>query len=186
MKKSLVLLAKILLFAVVAFTATVVPNVLAKGVIAVAHAKPEKPPDAEAVAALPGKLKSGLSNLIGDEEAVVAELTIHERQAGDVIILDLEGKITAGGGTAALRKAIRGLLDEGKLNILLNLKGVNGADESGIGELVTSYTETTNKGGQLKLLNLQKNAFRDLLMITKFFTVFQTYDDEAEAIASFN
>jgi anti-sigma B factor antagonist len=115
----------------------------------------------------------------------VAELTIRERQAGDVTILDLEGKITEGGGTTALRNAIRGLLDEGKRKILLNCKGVSNVDENGIGEMVASYTATTNKGGQLKLLNLPI-AFKDLLMIAKFLTIFQTYDNEQEALASFN
>ena len=115
----------------------------------------------------------------------MAELTIRERPVGNVIILDLEGKITEGGGTAALRNAIGGSLDEGKANILLNLKGVSEADESGVGELVASYTATDAKGGKLKLLNLPK-FFSDLLMVTKFLTVFQIYDNEDEAIASFS
>jgi anti-sigma B factor antagonist len=115
----------------------------------------------------------------------VAELTISERQAGNVIILDLEGKLTEGTGTAALRKAIRGLLDEDKKNILLNLKGVSDVDEHGVGELVAGYTTTSNANGQLKLLNLSK-SIQDLLMITKFMTVFQTFDNEDEAIASFS
>jgi anti-sigma B factor antagonist len=114
----------------------------------------------------------------------VAELTIRERQAGDVVILDLEGKIMDGGGATALRDAIRGLLDEGKKKILLNFKGVSHVDDIGIGELVAGYTTTSNSNGQLKLLNLPKNM-KDLLMLTKFMTVFQTYDNEEEALNSF-
>ncbi|HUQ34438.1 MAG TPA: STAS domain-containing protein, partial [Pyrinomonadaceae bacterium] len=114
----------------------------------------------------------------------VAELTIRERPIGDVVILDLEGKITNGGGATALRNAIRGLLNEGKRKILINLKGVSQADDDGIGELVAGHTTTSNANGQLKLLNLPKNM-QDLLMVTKFMTVFQVYDNEEEALNSF-
>ena len=114
----------------------------------------------------------------------MAQLTIKERQAGDVTILDLSGKITIGEGSVQLREAVRKLLDEGKKKILLNLGDVSYVDSSGIGELVSSYTTTGNQSGQLKLLNLTKKI-QDLLMITKLLTVFQTYDNEADAVASF-
>jgi anti-sigma B factor antagonist len=115
----------------------------------------------------------------------MAQLTIKERQAGDVTILDLSGKITIGEGSVQLREAVRKLLDEGKKKVLLNLGDVSYVDSSGIGELVSSYTTTNNQGGQLKLLNLTKKI-QDLLMITKLLTVFQTFDNEQEAVASFS
>ena len=83
-----------------------------------------------------------------------------------------------------LREAVKDLLANGKKQILLNLGDVSYVDSSGIGELVSSYTTTSNQGGHLKLLSLGKKI-KDLLMITKLLTVFQTYDDEQEAIASF-
>ncbi|HZI20046.1 MAG TPA: STAS domain-containing protein [Pyrinomonadaceae bacterium] len=114
----------------------------------------------------------------------MAELNIKERQAGDVTILDLEGKITIGEGSVSLRSAIRRLIDEGKKKILLNLAGVSYVDSSGIGELVSSYTTINREGGQLKLLNLTQKI-QDLLAITKLLTVFDTYDEEAAALNSF-
>jgi anti-sigma B factor antagonist len=114
----------------------------------------------------------------------MAQLNINERQAGDVTILDLSGKITIGEGSVQLREAVRRLLDDGKKKILLNLGDVSYVDSSGIGELVSSYTTTNNNGGQLKLLNLTKKI-QDLLMITKLLTVFQTFDNEQEAVSSF-
>ena len=114
----------------------------------------------------------------------MAELNINERQAGDVTVLDLSGKITIGEGSVALRTAIRRLLEEGKKRILLNLSGVSYVDSSGIGELVSSYTAINKEGGQLKLLNLTQKI-QDLLTITKLLTVFDTYDSEAEALNSF-
>jgi anti-sigma B factor antagonist len=114
----------------------------------------------------------------------MAQLNINERQAGDVTILDLSGKITIGEGSVQLREAVRGLLDGGKNKILLNLGDVSYVDSSGIGELVSSYTTAGNNKGQLKLLNLTKKI-QDLLMITKLLTVFQTYDNEQEAVSSF-
>jgi len=114
----------------------------------------------------------------------MAELNINERQAGDVTVLDMSGKITIGEGSVALRTAIRRLLEEGKKRILLNLAGVSYIDSSGIGELVSSYTAITNAGGQLKLLNLTQKL-QDLLTITKLLTVFDVYESEAEALNSF-
>lgn len=114
----------------------------------------------------------------------MAELNINERQAGDVTVLDMSGKITIGEGSVALRTAIRRLLEEGKKRILLNLAGVSYVDSSGIGELVSSYTAINKEGGQLKLLNLTQKI-QDLLTITKLLTVFDTYESEAEALNSF-
>src|SRR5215208_4161392 len=115
----------------------------------------------------------------------MAQLNINERQAGDVTILDLSGKITIGEGSVQLREAVRRLLDDGKKKILLNLGDVSYVDSSGIGDLVSSYTTTNNNGGQLKLLNLTKKI-QDLLMITKLLTVFQTFETEQEAVSSFD
>jgi anti-sigma B factor antagonist len=114
----------------------------------------------------------------------MAELNINERQAGDVTVLDMSGKITIGEGSVALRTAIRRLLEEGKKRILLNLAGVSYIDSSGIGELVSSYTAISNAGGQLKLLNLTQKL-QDLLTITKLLTVFDVYESESDALNSF-
>jgi anti-sigma B factor antagonist len=115
----------------------------------------------------------------------MAHLTINERNAGNVTILDLGGRITIGEGSVQLREAVRRLLEQGNKNLLINLGGVDYVDSSGIGELVSCYTTTKNQGGQLKLLNLTKKI-QDLLSITKLLTVFEVYDDEAEALKSFS
>ncbi len=114
----------------------------------------------------------------------MAELNMKERQAGDVTILDMDGKITIGEGSVALRSAIRRLLEEGKKKVLLNLAGVGYIDSSGIGELVSSYTAINKESGQLKLLNLTQKL-QDLLTITKLLTVFDVYESESEALNGF-
>ncbi|REJ75495.1 MAG: anti-sigma factor antagonist [Acidobacteria bacterium] len=114
----------------------------------------------------------------------MAELNISERQAGDVTVLDMSGKVTIGEGSVALRNTIRRLLGEGKKKILLNLSDVGYIDSSGIGELVSSYTAVNKESGSLKLLNLTQKI-QDLLAITKLLTVFDTYEDESEALASY-
>ncbi len=114
----------------------------------------------------------------------MAELNITERQAGDVTILDMNGKVTIGEGSIALRNAIRRLLGEGKSKILLNLGNVGYVDSSGIGELVSSFTAVNKEGGTLKLLNLTQKI-QDLLAITKLLTVFDVFEKEDEALSSF-
>jgi len=117
-------------------------------------------------------------------EAKMAELEVNERQAGDVTILDMTGSVRMGEGAVSLRNSIRGLNDEGKKKILLNLAGVKNIDSSGIGELIANYTTIRREGGQLKLLNLT-DKIQNLLVITKLLTVFDSYDNEAEALSSF-
>ena len=114
----------------------------------------------------------------------MAELDVKQRQAGDVSILDLSGSVRMGDGAISLRNAIRGLIEQGNKKILLNLAGVKNIDSSGIGELIANYTTMSRDGGQLKLLKLT-DKIRDLLVITKLLTVFDSYDDEAEALNSF-
>lgn len=111
-------------------------------------------------------------------------ISINERQAGDVTILDLSGKITIGEGSVILRQKVRDLLAAGKNKILLNLGDVSYVDSSGIGELVSSYTTVRNQQGALKLLNLTEKI-QDLLAITKLLTVFEVFEDEGEGLASF-
>jgi len=110
-------------------------------------------------------------------------MEIKMRTVGDIHILDCSGKITLGEGTMTVRNTVRDILAySGK--IVLNLGNVDYVDSSGIGELVSTYTTVTNAGGQLKLLNLTKKI-EALLVITKLLTVFDVYDDEQTAIASF-
>lgn len=111
-------------------------------------------------------------------------MKIETRTAGDVKILDCSGRITLGEGTMVVRNAVRDLLSRNEKKIILNLAEVNYIDSSGIGELVSTYTTVANNGGQLKLLNLTKKI-QELLAITKLLTVFQVFEDEPLALASF-
>jgi anti-sigma B factor antagonist len=106
------------------------------------------------------------------------------RQVGDVAVIDVAGRITLGEGSSVLRDAMRDLVSKGQKKILLNLGEVSYIDSSGIGELVSGFTTVTNSGGSLKLLNLNKRV-KDLLQITKLYTVFDVHEDEAGAIRSF-
>jgi anti-sigma B factor antagonist len=114
----------------------------------------------------------------------MAQLVINQRQAGDVIILDMDGEVRIGDSSTALRSAIRNLVSGGNKRILLNLAGVKYIDSSGIGELIANYTTVGRSGGQLKLLNLTEKV-QDLLVITKLLTVFDVYDSEADGLSSF-
>ena len=107
------------------------------------------------------------------------------RQVGDVTVVDAEGRITLGDGSTAFRDLIKDLTGKGNKKILLNLGEVSYIDSSGIGELVSAFTTVSNAGGELKLLNLNKRV-KDLLQITKLYTVFQVHDDEAAGVRSFS
>ena len=106
------------------------------------------------------------------------------RQVNGVTIVDLSGTITLGDGTEMVRNTVRDLIGKNQPNILLNLGKVDYLDSSGIAMLVNSYTYAREHGAHLKLLHLKANI-HDLLQITKLNTLFDIFDDEATAVASF-
>lgn len=111
-------------------------------------------------------------------------MKIVERRVGDVVILDLEGRILAGEGDRALRDAVARLLDSGATRLLLNFAGVSYLDSSIVGEMVRVLTTASRTGGKLKLLGLPAKI-RGLLAMTRLLTVFETYESEDEAVRSF-
>ncbi len=111
-------------------------------------------------------------------------LKINIRETGAVTVLDVSGRLRAGEEVAELRDTIRELLDTDQKELVLNLEGVTHIDSSGLGQLVGSYATVSNRGGHLKLLNLQ-GQLRDVLHATKLYTVFEIYSTEKAALWSF-
>jgi anti-sigma B factor antagonist len=109
---------------------------------------------------------------------------LSSRQEGEVSIVDVEGAITIGEGANAVRDALNGLVATNHRKILRNLAEVSFVDSSGIRELMSAFNTITKDGGQLKLLKPAQRV-KDLLRITRLHTVFEVYDDEAAAVASF-
>lgn len=109
---------------------------------------------------------------------------LNTRKVGDVTVIDVSGRITLGEGSSVIRDEVRALIGQGNKKILLNLGDVTYIDSSGIGELVSGFTTVANSGGNLKLLGLTKRV-KDLLQITKLYTVFDVHEEEAHAIRSF-
>ena len=106
------------------------------------------------------------------------------REIGGVTVIDLDGRITLGDGSALLRDLIREKVNSGHKMLLLNLAGVNYIDSTGLGELVSGYRLVKAQGGELKLMNLNKRV-SDLLQITKLHSIFDIHTDEVKALASF-
>ena len=111
-------------------------------------------------------------------------LNITERHNQNVTVLDLAGNIRMGEDTIKLRTALRILVKEGERNILLNLADISQIDSSGLGEMVSGYVSVRKSGGELKLLHLTDRV-REIMIITKLVTIFESYENEAEAINSF-
>jgi len=111
-------------------------------------------------------------------------LKISLRHAENVAIIDLAGRVTMGEAAGTLRDTIKDLVSKDSKNILLNLDGVSYIDSSGLGELVGAFATVSNRGGRLKLLGLQPRV-QDLMQITKLYSVFEVFTDEAAALASF-
>ena len=113
-------------------------------------------------------------------------MQLEERSVGDIVIVAVKGDITLNKGSdVVLRDKVRSLIQQGRLKLIIDLGHVSYMDSAGLGELVQAYATTKNKGGSLKLLGLTKRL-KDLLAITKLATVFESFDQEADAIASFS
>lgn len=106
------------------------------------------------------------------------------RLVDGIAIIDISGQLRLGEGTGKLRDAVQQLVRDGYTKILLNLHGVIHIDSSGIGELMSNYTTLRNQGGELKLMNLNKNV-RNLLQVTRLYTVFDVHDDQVTALKAF-
>ncbi|MEQ1869666.1 MAG: STAS domain-containing protein [Vicinamibacterales bacterium] len=112
-------------------------------------------------------------------------MTVSERAVGTVTILDVSGQVTLNDGADQIRDKVKAVLAAGKRQVLMNLGHVSYMDSAGLGELVQAYSTVSKSGGALKLVSPTKRL-KDLLVITKLSTVFDSFDDEAEAVASFN
>ena len=112
-------------------------------------------------------------------------MNVVERRLGNVTVLDLKGRLVFEEGDGVLRDRINHLVDEGRVNILVNLQDVTYVDSCGIGVLVAKYVSLRRKGGDLRFVNLTPRS-RRLLEITKLMGIFRVFDSEAEAIASFS
>jgi len=111
-------------------------------------------------------------------------MDIAQRQIGDVTVLDLSGKITLTDSNGRLKEKVTAMVTEGHKKLALNLSGVSYMDSSGLGETVACYTTAKGKGGEVKLVGATARI-KDLLVMTKLVTVFDSYDKLDEAIAAF-
>jgi len=111
-------------------------------------------------------------------------MKLSRRKKDGIAIVDLKGKILIGDGIDDLRAEINSLIEEKELNILLNFAEVPYLDSTGLGEVVRAYTSVKKVGGTIKIINLTQKV-EDLLSVTKLITVFETFEDEDKAIASF-
>lgn len=130
---------------------------------------------------------TGSDEVVSEDARVLeprSKLSIVEREAGDVTILDLTGEVTLDDGDLAYRRKIHELLDRGRPKILLNLLGVTRIDSAGVGMLAAKLKTVREKHGDVKLVNLTARSSR-LLGMLKILTVFEAFDTEEAAIRSF-
>jgi anti-sigma B factor antagonist len=122
--------------------------------------------------------------LTNEEEKNVA-LKLTQREVDGVTVVALDGRIVLGDESNALREKVKSLLSEGKKKIVLNMDNITFIDSAGLGTLVASHHTAKKEGASLRLCHLG-SKFQEVLQITKLLTVFEVYDTEAAAVASFS
>jgi anti-sigma B factor antagonist len=111
-------------------------------------------------------------------------LEIQQTEREGIVVVDMNGRLTVGAEVGTFRERMKKLFDSGQRSVILNLKGVDYIDSTGLGALVMSYTSVQKAGGKVKLLNLSRRGI-ELLIMTKLTTIFEVFDDEQNAINSF-
>jgi anti-sigma B factor antagonist len=120
-----------------------------------------------------------------DQEKPTVALNITSGEVNGVAVLWLDGRIVLGEETLALREKVKGLLGEGKKQLVLNLKNVMFIDSSGLGALIAAHTSAKSSGATLRLCNLGLGA-KELLQMTRLVTVFEISNSESDAVNSFS
>ncbi len=131
---------------------------------------------------IPGDTRPGLQVTLQGKYAMSVKLSIREQ--GDVRIVDVSGRLTMGEGANTLASTVHQMATAGQKKMVLNLREVSVLDSAGIGVLVSTFASVNNQGGHLKLENLSSRV-KNLLLLTKLYTVFEVYEDEASAVSSF-
>ncbi len=111
-------------------------------------------------------------------------MKVGKRMEGDVVVLALGGKLMGGPDAESVREVIRESLENGNKNILIDLGDVSWVNSTGLGILIASHVTVTNSGGNLKLSRVSRRI-KQIFMVTKLHTVFDTFETEQEALASF-
>ena len=111
-------------------------------------------------------------------------LKMTNREVDGVSVVALDGRIVLGEESNALREKVKSLIAEGKKKVVLNMANITFIDSAGLGTLVASHHSAKSQGAALKLAHLG-SKFQEVLQITKLLTVFDVYNSEAEAVASF-
>jgi anti-sigma B factor antagonist len=109
---------------------------------------------------------------------------IKRREEGDVVVLEVSGKVMGGPDSDKFREIITGLIEEGVKKVLVDLSSVPWMNSSGVGILISAYTSMRNADASVKFLNINERV-KSILMVTKLLTVFESYYSEADALASF-
>jgi anti-sigma B factor antagonist len=111
-------------------------------------------------------------------------MTVRERHIGEVTVIDVDGRVTEDEGAALLCDAVQRLAHAGRIRIVLDLGSTSYVDSAAMGEIVRGYTTVTRRGGALRLLHVHGRV-QDLLTITRLRGIFEIFDDERDALASF-
>jgi anti-sigma B factor antagonist len=122
--------------------------------------------------------------LLSNEEENTVALKMTNREVDGVSVVALDGRIVLGEESNALREKVKSLIAEGKKKVVLNMANITFIDSAGLGTLVAAHHSAKSQGAALKLAHLG-SKFQEVLQITKLLTVFDVYNSEAEAVASF-
>ena len=111
-------------------------------------------------------------------------MTLQERLIEDVALIDISGRVTVNEGADVLGDRLRQLVEEGRTKLVLGLGDVPYVDSTALSVLLRARATLARRGGALKLLHVRGHV-RELLEVTQLLRVFEAFDSDADAVASF-
>jgi len=108
-------------------------------------------------------------------------LTVQTRIEDGIVIVDLSGPLTLGPSLSALRQAARDALASPDIaGIILRVGSVTNVDSSGLSELTIVYTAASKRGCPMRLLNVNPNL-QKMLVVTHLNGLLVSAQDMAQA-----
>lgn len=111
-------------------------------------------------------------------------MKITQREVGNAVILDLNGKLTGGPDAETFREVFKSLIDRDKKNIVVNLEKVSWINSTGLGILISGYTSVRRGGGDLVIMHAS-DRIESILYVTKLNLLFKSYESEESALSAF-
>ena len=111
-------------------------------------------------------------------------MKIKQNPQGEVMVLELSGKIMGGPDFDKFKGEITDLIEKGFKDIVLDMSGVPWINSTGLGILITGYHTLKAAEGSMKICNVKERVL-SIFYISQLENIFQVFETLDDAMKSF-